>query len=113
MKPARPHGFTLVEVMVVVFIIAVLLTIATPGFINARDSSHTKSCIANMKTIEAGKQQLIMRNIGINAHNLIGSDCPLKQMPICPTEQKPYNNLGNENHEVTCPSNVADHVLPN
>ena len=112
MKPARPYGFTLIEVMVVVFIIAVLLMVAVPGFINARNTSHTKACIANMKAIEDGKQQLMMRNIGINQHNLIGPNCPLKKMPVCPTDLKPYNNLGNENRQVTCPSSVAGHILP-
>ncbi len=112
MKPARPYGFTLIEIMVVICIIAVLLMIAVPGVLNARNTSHTKACIANMKAIEDGKQQLMMRNIGINQHNLIGPNCPLKQMPVCPTEQQPYTNLGNENHTVTCPSGIDDHVLP-
>ncbi len=112
MKPARPYGYTLIEVMVVATIIAVLLMVIIPAFLNARTVSHTKACIANMKAIEDGKQQLMMRNIGINKNNLIGPNCPLKQMPVCPTDQKPYNNLGNEKRQVTCPSDVDDHVLP-
>ena len=55
-------GFTLVEIMIVVLIIGILLAIAVPNFIKARETSRAKSCIANLKQIDAAKEQWAMDN---------------------------------------------------
>src|SRR5215470_4300119 len=55
-------GFTLVEIMIVVLIIGILLAIAVPNFIKARETSRTKSCIANLKQIDAATEQWAMDN---------------------------------------------------
>ena len=59
---AAPRGFTLVEIMIVVLIIGILLAIAIPNFISARETSRAKSCIGNLKQIDSAKQQAIMDN---------------------------------------------------
>ena len=56
----RRTGFTLVEIMIVVLIIGILLAIAVPNFMKARDTSRTKTCIANLRQIEAAKEQAAM-----------------------------------------------------
>src|SRR5436189_191456 len=62
--PARwgRKGFTLVEIMIVVLIIGILLAIAVPNFIKARETSRSKSCVANLKQVEAAKEQWCMDN---------------------------------------------------
>lgn len=55
--PRRGRGFTLVEIMIVVLILGVLMTLALPSFINARDSTQSKSCIANLKKFQGAKEQ--------------------------------------------------------
>ena len=58
-------GFTLVEIMIVVLMIGILLAIAIPNFIAARETSRAKSCIGNLKQIDSAKQQAVM-DYGLN-----------------------------------------------
>jgi prepilin-type N-terminal cleavage/methylation domain-containing protein len=64
MKFFRPQnkkaGFTLVEIMIVVLIIGILLAIAIPNFVSARESSRAKACIGNLKQIDSATQQYCM-----------------------------------------------------
>lgn len=61
-KARAERGFTLVEIMIVVLIIGILLAIAVPNFVRARESSRAKACVSNLKQIDAAKQQWAMDN---------------------------------------------------
>ncbi|HOP80720.1 MAG TPA: prepilin-type N-terminal cleavage/methylation domain-containing protein, partial [Armatimonadota bacterium] len=56
----RKGGFTLIEIMFVVLIIAILLAIAIPNFMRARETSRAKSCQGNLRQIETAKEQWAM-----------------------------------------------------
>ncbi len=56
----RKGGFTLIEIMIVVLIIGILLAIAIPNFMRAREASRAKSCTANLRQIETAKEQWAM-----------------------------------------------------
>ncbi len=53
----RAPGFTLVEIIIVVTLIALLACIAIPNWVHARTSSQTNTCINNLRQIDAAKQQ--------------------------------------------------------
>jgi len=59
-KPTRRNGFTLMEMMIVVAIMAMLMAIATPSFVKTRDSARTNSCMSNLKAIDGAKTQWAM-----------------------------------------------------
>ncbi len=58
----RKTGFTLVEIMIVVLIIGILLAIAIPNFVSAREASRAKACVGNLKQIDSATQQWCMDN---------------------------------------------------
>jgi prepilin-type N-terminal cleavage/methylation domain-containing protein len=60
MSRRRKGGFTLIEIMIVVLIIGILLAIAIPNFMRAREVSRAKSCISNLKQIDTAKEQWAM-----------------------------------------------------
>ena len=120
-KQAR-RGFTLVEIMIVVLIIGILLAIAVPNFIKARESSRAKSCVANLKQIESAKEQWAMdTKAGPTATPVLGTDLVpnyIKTTPQCPTAGA--YTVGNMNTRPVCSINdngtaadtSDDHILP-
>lgn len=55
MKQNR-KGFTLVEIMIVVAIIALLAAIAIPSFLKSRTESRKSACINNLRLLDHAKQ---------------------------------------------------------
>jgi len=58
------HGFTLVEMLVVIAIIAVLAAIAFPGYKSMLESSRATQCTANLREIFTGIQGYVQENNG-------------------------------------------------
>lgn len=84
----RNRAFTLVEIMIVVLIIGILLAIAVPNFIKARESSRTKTCIANLKQIDSAKEQWAMENKKTTGDACAFADLVpdyMKAQPSCPS----------------------------
>lgn len=61
-KQNRKHGFTLVEIMIVVAIIGLLAAIAIPNFVKARTTSQKNACINNLRQIDGAIQQWALEN---------------------------------------------------
>src|SRR6187397_531576 len=55
-------GFTLVEIMIVVAIIALLAAIAVPGFLRARKRSQASRIINDLRLIDSAVDQYAIEN---------------------------------------------------
>ena len=51
MERTSERGFTLIELMIVVAIIAILAGILIPNFVNARAQAQTSACESNLRAI--------------------------------------------------------------
>jgi prepilin-type N-terminal cleavage/methylation domain-containing protein/prepilin-type processing-associated H-X9-DG protein len=56
---SRRAGFTLIEILVVIAIIALLAALLFPVFARAREGARTKVCLSNMKQLALGFQQYL------------------------------------------------------
>ena len=105
----KKAGFTLVEIMIVVLIIGILLAIAIPNFVQARESSRAKACVGNLKQIDSAKQQCAMdqKLAGTSAatfmidgttastattgpFQLVGATGYIRATPVCPSSASNY-----------------------
>ena len=109
-------GFTLVEIMIVVAIIAILAAVAIPNFVRYRKTSQMNACISNLKQIQAACEQCKLAGKEVTTANVIGDDKYIKVMPKCPATSTEYTLPTGDNDPV-CPNpSVAGadypHVLP-
>ena len=110
LKAAR-RAFTLIEIMIVVLIIGILMAIAVPNFIKARESSRKSTCVANLKQIDSGKEQWAMENKKDTGAVVAWADLTpnyIKAQPSCPSGGA--YTIGNIGANPTCSG--AGHVLP-
>jgi prepilin-type N-terminal cleavage/methylation domain-containing protein len=61
-RKVRQTGFTLVEIMIVVAIIALLAAIAVPGFLRARKRSQASKILNDLRMIDAAVDQYAIEN---------------------------------------------------
>ena len=57
----RPHGFTLIELMIVVAVIAIVLSIAIPSVQAARKSANEAKALASLKAIASAFEMRRLR----------------------------------------------------
>lgn len=114
-----PAGFTLVEIMIVVGIIAILAVIALPSFMKARNDSVRVACINNLRQMAAAKEQAALAEkwgptdgpgtIGNPLYrDTISQYIKGGERPLCPTGAQCWYNGLDENP--TCQSGISTHV---
>lgn len=86
----RRRGLTLIELLVVIVIIGILMVVAIPNFLTARENARLRACAENMKMIETAVEQYAIHN------HLSGDQSPptveqlfsagyFRTMPVCPS----------------------------
>lgn len=85
MKKDR-SGFTLVEIMIVVAVIALLAAITIPSFMRARTTSQKNACINNLRQMESAKEQWALEARQFQGATADTTACTtyLKTTPVCP-----------------------------
>ncbi|MDP3790196.1 MAG: prepilin-type N-terminal cleavage/methylation domain-containing protein [Candidatus Omnitrophota bacterium] len=115
--PSR-GGFTLVEIMIVVAIVAIALSIAVPNYLTVSKVSRKTVCINNIKKIQAAVDEYAMeRNIDsgigltpqqeedIYANYLRGGE------PTCPSGGEYIIETIGSNPQVRCTREDEGHIL--
>ena len=84
-SPARRRGFTLVELLVVIGIIALLISILLPSLNSARRTAKSVACLSNMRQIGLGFIGYTLENNGRMPFGEVGATF----------KGKPYDTDGN------------------
>lgn len=117
-RNSKSGAFTLVEIMIVVLIIGILMAIAVPNFIKARETSRRNSCIANLKQMDSAKEQWAMENHAVQGAAVQMSDIAGVYMkgpstgPTCPGGGVYTVNVIGTNPACSLSAAPDSHVLP-
>jgi prepilin-type N-terminal cleavage/methylation domain-containing protein len=109
------RGFTLIELMIVVAIIAILAGILIPNFVNARAQAQTSACESNLRGIATALELLYADNQNYGAGGAVPAATRINNVdylsnsprdPADPTGAGTYQVVltnGGQGYTVTCP----------
>lgn len=121
MRPTTAaRAFTLIEIMIVVAIIGILLAVALPGFIKARERTRQSACQENLSKLDQAIQQYVLeeRVLGEDDLNaawggdwaayLCGEKSYIRFVPECPSGGEYKVSYADDYEPVWCSFGTRD-----
>lgn len=110
-KLRENKAFTLVEIMIVVAIIGLLIAIALPNFVKARETTRKNLCFNNMRLLGHGaEQEDIDTGLAVTDITTLGSYVK-GGLPHCPNAAATNYGIANtvladggRSYQITCPA---------
>lgn len=113
LRPSKPHGFTLVEILIVISIIGLLLVLVTPSVIRVRDQAYRQTCQSNQRVIRDAVDMYFMDRANHENHELpvLEDLAPFLRgrVPQCPADGT-YSLIG-EADGIECLCSIEAHNL--
>jgi prepilin-type N-terminal cleavage/methylation domain-containing protein len=112
MKRQLKSGFTLVEILIVVLIIALLALLVLPNLTEIRRKAQRSDCLHNLSLINSAYQQYYLENRTDTppALSAIANDFQSGSVPTCPTDGASYVPPASSSAYPTCPNSALGHV---
>lgn len=98
---ARKRGFSLIELLVVVLILAVLTAIAIPMYLRSVTDAEVNTCKTNMSSIAAAEQAQRVREVGTYYSGPVDSTATANDGPLRDLHNAVPNCPGDENATYT------------
>jgi len=88
----KSKGFTLIEIMIVLAIIGIIIAIAVPAWLRAREVARARGCAENLSKIDGAVEQYALDYLLSNGDTtieddwtaIVGPDKYIKRTPECP-----------------------------
>jgi prepilin-type N-terminal cleavage/methylation domain-containing protein/prepilin-type processing-associated H-X9-DG protein len=111
--PTRRRGFTLVELLVVIGIIALLITILMPALTRARDHANRAKCLANLRQLSNAWFMYANENKGkiVGAETDVGFWVEWGPQSTAITKGELYRYLNNT-EVYRCPADFVERIDP-
>jgi prepilin-type N-terminal cleavage/methylation domain-containing protein len=121
MKRNKSQGFTLVEILIVVLIIALLALLVIPNLAEARRKSQRSRCLDNLRQINSAYQQYFLESASTTIPGIytttIGNYFQTGASPTCPKDSSNYTAptavTGGTASFPTCANAADGHVISN
>jgi len=87
---SRKSGFTVIELLVLITMIALLVSIAVPAHSRQLVRTRTKVCVANLNRLEGAKIAWAKQSAKIVGEacvmsDIVGAGKYLREQPVCPS----------------------------
>lgn len=111
------RAFTLVEIMITLFIISLLVAIASHVYVKSNKTARKTICITNLKEIDSAIDQWVLENHIPAGTPISGSEEDIyndyvRGRPKCPARGEYIFGTVGTRPQVTCSKEDEGHALP-